>query len=327
MTALFVRDKILALLVKGPKTMRQLESSITHHTRSIQRAMATLQNRGRVYISSKTAKGANYYALNVGEDADTFDDPMQAFEDPENLVAEQQMAGILKSRGYRVGQPLQPTKEKFISDASRFLGDEIKIGIVSDTHLGSINQQLTNLESMYDIFVQEGVEHVVHAGDLIDGGGIYPGQVYRDFVQGPQAQAQYAIDKYPRRKGLITHAISGNHDQSFKGVDAMWIIDGRRKDIDYLGYYQQLVEIGGIHIMLNHGAGASGAGRSAKLEQYIINSLFHHQYDAYVLGHYHTVAYLPNYKGVLGVQPGAFQGQTEYVSRLGHTTDDIGARS
>ena len=42
------------------------------------------------------------------------------------------------------------------------------IGIISDTHIGNENSALEELNIIYDIFEENGVEAVFHAGDITD---------------------------------------------------------------------------------------------------------------------------------------------------------------
>jgi len=67
---------------------------------------------------------------------------------------------------------------------------------------------------MYDIFQQEGIETVYHAGDITEGVNMRRGHEYEVFKHGTDEQQQYVIDNYPKRKGIITKFITGNHDHS-----------------------------------------------------------------------------------------------------------------
>jgi len=82
----YVRDKVLSALATGPKTRRQIGSVVLSHERNIERVMGKLQTVGYVSIVGKTENGANIYALNNGQEAGKYDDPMEAFMDEEKNV-------------------------------------------------------------------------------------------------------------------------------------------------------------------------------------------------------------------------------------------------
>src|SRR5690554_4145086 len=65
----------------------------------------------------------------------------------------------------------------------------IKVGIVSDVHLNSKWQQLTHLNAIYDLFVEEGITNVYNAGDMVAGENMFKGQNYEVFNHGADAQA------------------------------------------------------------------------------------------------------------------------------------------
>lgn len=142
-----------------------------------------------------------------------------------------------------------PTWYSNQSDLSH-LPCEGEIGVVSDTHLTSDAERLDLVRLAYDEFARRGITTVFHVGDLMDGHDVYRGHNQFLKVHGAQAQAKYFIEKYPRKPGIITYAISGNHDCADylkTGMDQVSLVvngfehQGRhvegRKDIVYLGQY------------------------------------------------------------------------------------------
>lgn len=117
---------------------------------------------------------------------------------------------------------------------------EITFGVVSDTHMCNKNQQLTYLNDFYDRCVAKGISTVYHCGDISD--GFYknrPEHIYELFKVGFDEQAAYIIDKYPRRDGITTKFITGNHDATHLkngGADIGNRISEQRPDMEYLGY-------------------------------------------------------------------------------------------
>lgn len=91
--------------------------------------------------------------------------------------------------------------------------DSIKLGVVSDTHIASKYAQITYLNKAYDRFQEEGIKLVFHAGDLTD--GFYKNRdshIYELHAIGFEEQKEFAIKVYPRREGIVTKVLGGNHD-------------------------------------------------------------------------------------------------------------------
>jgi len=157
-----------------------------------------------------------------------------------------------------------------------FAGDVIRFGSVSDTHLGSMYENLTLLNSAYDVFEREGITKVFHTGDLTDGENMYRGQVYELHIHGCDAQRDYCIQQYPRRAGIDTEYIIGNHDGAFwknAGVDVGLQIGDSRADMHYLGMDEADVTLkcdtGEITLRLLHPRKGTSYALSYQCQKYI----------------------------------------------------------
>lgn len=94
----------------------------------------------------------------------------------------------------------------------KFHHDNIyRIGIVSDTHLGSIYQQLDSLQSFYELCKTKGVNTIFHAGDLVDGIKKYENQQQQSFIYNSEKILEYVQNMYPKIEGITTRYIIGNH--------------------------------------------------------------------------------------------------------------------
>jgi predicted phosphodiesterase len=200
-------------------------------------------------------------------------------------------------------------------------GTRLKFGVVSDTQLCSQKQQLTFLNQVYDKFQREGIDTVLHAGDLVDGDGrVYPGQEYDLFAHGFDRQLDYATEMYPRREGIKTHVISGNHDWSFhqrKGADILRSLAERRDDIVYHGYGGAKIILSGLNIYLIHLKSGLTYARSYKIQKIIEQFAPKEKPDLMFAGDKHSWAHLPMYRNVFAWQMGCFQAQTDHEKRLG----------
>lgn len=191
---------------------------------------------------------------------------------------------------------------------------EVSFGAVSDTQLCSNYQQLTSLESFYEYCYQNGIKDILHAGDLNAGTKIYQGQENDIFCQGADTQRDYCIKKYPKRKGIKTYVIIGNHDEIFMkkgGYNIVEAICKEREDMIYVDFYEGIVEIDGIKIMLIHGNKGDPMSQSLKIQREIDKAIADKRPHVVILGHHHTSnCLLPNYKGTIGILAGCFEGQT-----------------
>lgn len=204
---------------------------------------------------------------------------------------------------------------------NRFVGERIRFGVVSDTHLGSLYENLVGLETAYKIFKDEGIKDVYHCGDLIDGEKMYKGQEYEVRVHGKDAQARYLVDNYPYQRGVTTHFILGNHDLCYwkeVGADVGKNIEEARKDLKYLGREEADVDLsnkkGKVRVRLVHPGGGTAYAISYAPQKYISSLTGGEKPNVILMGHYHKSEYL-FYRNVHLFQAGCIQKQTPFMRR------------
>lgn len=201
-----------------------------------------------------------------------------------------------------------------------YFGKKLKFGVIGDTHFCSKEQQLTHLNTFYDICEKEKITEVYNAGDIVAGDGVYKGQRFETFFQSLSDQVEYVIDKYPKRKNIKTHFITGNHDFSFfklVGTDIGELIAKDRKDMVYLGKlgaYVQLNENIKMHIL--HPDGGGSYAESYRLQKIIEGYSSENKPGILLSGHFHTSTYLFS-RNVHALTTGCFEAQTPYLVRKG----------
>ncbi len=114
-----------------------------------------------------------------------------------------------------------------------------RVMMVSDTHLGSKHDNIEGLEEMFDRATNIGAKLVLHSGDLTDGAFAHRDMFIhlRDDCQTFEGQYDRVVQQWPKRKGIQTYFIAGNHDHFFQtnvGVDICKHIALARKDMIYL---------------------------------------------------------------------------------------------
>ena len=223
-----------------------------------------------------------------------------------------------------------PTHYNFQTDLSRELPVEGCVGLISDTHLCSNAERLDIVNFAYDTFVARGIKQVFHSGDFLDGNGVYRGHENNIKVTGDMGQAKYFIQKYPRREGVTTYGISGNHDLASylkTGNDMLSLVvngfryEGRdvkgRDDIKYLGHYaHRIVFPQQVTLELLHPLGSNPYSKSYKQQRRSENMDRNTRPDVQVSGHFHDFSYIWAGGTHFIAMPGV-QDASEYFKRLG----------
>jgi hypothetical protein len=198
-------------------------------------------------------------------------------------------------------------------------------GLVADTHLCCREERLSELHATYDLFKAEGVSRVFHAGNLVDG--------YVQRINGasvvcttPDDQAQYVIDNYPARKGLVTHFITGDDHEGW------WIKEGLnwgaflqmlaekqgRTDLRYIGHVEADVEFKGptasTVMKVQHPGGGSAYARSYRPQKQIESFEGGEKPQILVQGHYHVSNYMDD-RNVHVINLPGFQDQTVFARK------------
>lgn len=211
-------------------------------------------------------------------------------------------------------------------------GGWTRLGLVSDTHLCCKEERLDALHAQYDLFVREGITTVFHAGNIVDG---YLPRINGDsaLATTPDAQAQYVVDKYPQREGIVTNFITGDDHESWfcPGLNFGAYLDmvskrAGRDDLNYIGHVEADVELRcGDHsqiLKVQHPGGGSAYARSYKGQKMVESFQGGEKPAILVQGHYHVSGYSFDRNVHIVGMPG-FQDQTVF-GRKKHLRFEIG---
>lgn len=207
----------------------------------------------------------------------------------------------------------------FTSDRNKF-----KFGWISDTHMGSKYARIDVAEALYDVFAEEGITRVFHAGNWIDGEARF--NKYDLLVHGMDAQCRYLAEHYPQRPGIVTYAIAGDDHEGWyaqrEGVDIGRYAQNRfrdagRQDWIDLGYMESYVPLVNAEsgeasqMLVSHPGGGSAYALSYAIQK-IVESLDGGEKPAVGLwGHYHKL-WFGNIRNVWCIQTGCCQDQTPF---------------
>jgi predicted phosphodiesterase len=232
-----------------------------------------------------------------------------------------------KGRHYFI--PSNTSHNYLVVSTTRHESTEVLTADISDTHAGCNQFNERGLREFLETAEREGVKTIHHSGDLVDGYGVYRGQLMNLSEWKAEDQAGILakiLNDYP----FNVIAIKGNHDMSFEaqgGLPVGKILEKMCTGFVYLDdVFCDIVQDGVLKRMV-HGASGRAYARSYPSQVYIRElmngdrghrKLNGHLYRIQVLqmGHYHTDM---NYEtaGIQVIHPGNFQGPTEFTTRRG----------
>ena len=211
-----------------------------------------------------------------------------------------------------------PSTKKPDMDSSKL--NHNQICVVSDTHFGSIHNQLHLVNEIYEEAYNRGINTVLHVGDLVDGN--YPNRPEnprQQFLHGFDEQAGYVVDMYPEIDGMTTYYILGSHDEThYKNGQATvndWI-SRCRKDMIYLGQDNGEINIDKVKIVLDHPGGGSAQSLSYKPQKRIEMLESHTKPKILLIGHYHK-SYVFSYRNVQCILVPALCDKTQFQQKQG----------
>ena len=213
-------------------------------------------------------------------------------------------------------QNQEPNRHKAKWDGTTTL----RFAIIGDTQIGSKYTQLTYLHNFYDLCEKEGITEVYHTGDLTDGLKMRTGHEYELYEVSADDMRDDVVLNYPKREGITTYFITGNHDASIYkqvGYDIGQAIAGLRPDMKYLGRDCAVINLTPkCTLELRHPCDGTAYALSYKMQKMIEAMESDSKPNILAVGHYHKAEYL-FYRNVHALQTGCFQGQTPFTRGKG----------
>lgn len=131
--------------------------------------------------------------------------------------------------------------------------DGIRIALISDLHLGNINDRVDLLKLAYDYAKNNNIKYVINLGDNIE--GVMPHNKNDLKIDNVNEQIDYLIENYPHDNNIKSLLLYGNHDYYpllNENMDVAKEITSKRKDLFNLGYGESYIRIGDNFIKLGH---------------------------------------------------------------------------
>ena len=153
-----------------------------------------------------------------------------------------------------------------------FTGEDVTIGFCTDTHIGESSFSDALWEAFITECKSEGVDMILHSGDVHEGMSNRPDQVYHLTDLGVSAQMDHAEQLF-RMTDIPIKVIDGNHDRwgiKSNGLFMVRDLAARMPDhVEFLGCDTGELVINGTKWMLWHGEDGSSYATSYRLQKLI----------------------------------------------------------
>lgn len=197
-----------------------------------------------------------------------------------------------------------------------FSGKHIKIGCLTDTHIGHKRSPRCRIEQAFEEFHKEGVDFITHSGDVTEGMSHRPGHVYELDLIGYDAQKTEAINIFSEWTYSKIYAIDGNHDRWYLKANGALIV----KDIaaavpnfHFIGHDEGDISLDGKAVIkLWHGEDGSSYALSYRLQKIIESLSGGEKPNILIAGHVHKYANIFE-RNVHCVSAGCIQAQTSWM--------------
>ena len=221
-----------------------------------------------------------------------------------------ELAIVLRQRG-------QGTSDIRTYDHSRT--GHVKIGIISDTHIGHKKFDEGFMKYAAETFKKEGIKDVYHSGDICEGMSGRPGHVYELQYVGFSQQVGAAARIFKQYfKDFNLYGITGNHDDWFKmksdiGANVGEELQHRVPNFKYLGENEALIKLGPkTTLMLFHPGDGTAYATSYKMQKLVESLEGGSKPNVLVEGHYHKAMYMFN-RNIHTLEAGTLCGQTGWM--------------
>lgn len=153
---------------------------------------------------------------------------------------------------------------------------DFKFILFSDTHLGSIYENMNYIEKGFDYASKKGIQYIIVTGDFIEGS--YANYTRcKDEYKSAEAQIEHVLKDFYYDKNISIIVLLGNHDLSTYLTEGINIYPylSERKDFIMLGYKCGYIKRNNNYIQLKHDVNR------------IVNKNEVEQIYLYLIGHSH----------------------------------------
>jgi predicted phosphodiesterase len=197
-----------------------------------------------------------------------------------------------------------------------FEGDHIRVGAMTDTHLGSIKMPPERIYQAFDEFKKAKIDFMVHCGDVTEGMSNRPGHIYELTHLGYDQQKSLAIEVFGWWKDTDIYAIDGNHDRWFlksNGAKIVKDIADSLPNFKFLGHDEGDISLKGkATLKLWHGEDGNSYALSYRLQKILESLTGGEKPNALLAGHTHKFVDIFE-RHVMCTSIGSMQSQTPWM--------------
>jgi predicted phosphodiesterase len=168
--------------------------------------------------------------------------------------------------------------------------------VLSDSHMGSTNEQTSFLHYLYDLAQSRGITTVYHCGDISEGfKRSRPAHIFSLHAISFDEQLEHIVKAYPKRDNITTYFITGNHDHFHienGGANIGKGIQANRSDMKYLGINTAVIKLGeNCKMELFHPQDGSSYATSYAGQKYLDSLSGGDKPNILFVGHHHKSLY------------------------------------
>lgn len=197
-----------------------------------------------------------------------------------------------------------------------FEGEHIRIGAITDTHIGHQRFSDDRLYQAFEEFRKEKVDLITHSGDVTEGLSHRPGHVFELDAIGYDQQKEKAVKLFSQWTDTDVYAIDGNHDRWYIKSNGALIVKDIAKEVDnfhFIGHDEGDISLNGKAVLkLWHGEDGSSYALSYRLQKILESLSGGEKPNVLFAGHVHKFVNIFE-RNVYCVSVGTLEAQTKWM--------------
>lgn len=197
-----------------------------------------------------------------------------------------------------------------------FEGQRIRVGAMTDTHIGSNQMSPDRIYQAFEEFRKEKVDFITHSGDVTEGMSNRPGHIYELSALGYSNQKSLAVEIFSQWTDTDVYAIDGNHDRWFIKSNGAKIVEDIAKEVPnfhFIGHDEGDISLKGKAILkLWHGEDGNSYALSYRLQKILESLTGGEKPNAMQCGHTHKYVEIFE-RHVFTTSVGCMQSQTPWM--------------
>jgi predicted phosphodiesterase len=197
-----------------------------------------------------------------------------------------------------------------------FEGQRIRVGAMTDTHIGSNKMPPDRIYQAFEEFKKEKVDFITHSGDVTEGMSNRPGHVYELSDIGYSNQKAAAVAIFSQWTETDIYAIDGNHDRWYiksNGAKIVEDIDKEVSNFHFIGHDEGDISLKGkATLKLWHGEDGNSYALSYRLQKILESLTGGEKPNAMHCGHTHKYVEIFE-RHVFCTSVGCMQSQTPWM--------------